>query len=169
MSLALVASTHASLPNTVSLTAAPNATTEFLGSALSSGATNLAGGINVSHVYTTQQGTVTLCGGNISYTPANGFVGQDTFGYTITNSTGGLTSLQASVTVRPALPIVLTSGTARLQLAGAAGSNYYIQASTDLLTWATIGSAVADSHGVVAFADTNAASVGSRYYRISVP
>ena len=169
MGLALVASADASLPNIVSLAAAPNATTEFLGSALLSGATNLAGGINVPSVYSSQQGTVTLCGGNISYTPANGFAGQDTFSFTITNSTGGLTSMQASVTVRSTLPIVLASGTVRLQLAGAAGSNYNIQASIDLATWTTIGSAVADNNGVVAFTDTNAASFGSRYYRTSVP
>lgn len=86
-----------------SLTAAANQTTEFPASAFLANANNAAGGtllLSVPEVYSTQHGTVTYCGSNVSYTPAAGFTGTDTFNFTVTIPGGASSSAIATVTVK---------------------------------------------------------------------
>ena len=47
---------------------------------------------------------------------------------------------------------------------GSPGETFDIQASTNLQTWQELGNAVADTNGVVQFADTNAPSFNQRFY-----
>ncbi len=168
--LALAFSTLASQA-TVSFKAAPNQTASFpTGVFLSSAAGGTTGGIGLAGPYTGKNGTVTICDGNILYTPASGFVGTDTFNVSVTNSTGGVSSALATVAVQPVPTLVMQPGNgAQIQLFGAAGTTYNIQASTNFVNWTTIGSSVADATGTVLFNDTNAVGFLTRYYRLSAP
>src|SRR5262249_33593723 len=61
---------------------------------------------------TSQGGTVTLAGGVVTYTPPPGFVGTDTFTYTVTDSGNPALSATATGTgtvTRPNQPPVITS------------------------------------------------------------
>jgi autotransporter-associated beta strand protein len=66
-------------------------------------------------------------------------------------------------------------GNGQLQLqatGGLPGFTYYIEAATDLspvIQWSNLGSAVADSGGVVSFTDTNAPLFPVRFYRALSP
>lgn len=85
-----------------SLTAAANQTTQFPTSTFLGNANNAAGGtvlLSLPAVYTTAHGTVTYCGGNVSYTPAPGFTGTDTFNFTLNIAGGANSSATATVTV----------------------------------------------------------------------
>ncbi len=59
-----------------------------------------------------------------------------------------------------------SNGKATLQFAAPAGSTYIVEASSDLLTWETIGLAEAQVDGTFAFEDVSAAQLLCRYYRI---
>jgi hypothetical protein len=64
-------------------------------------------------------------------------------------------------------PLVLqhhADGTVLLQAQGSPGENFQIQASADLQSWLDLGSAVADSNGLVQFDDTNASNYAARFY-----
>jgi len=67
----------------------------------------------------------------------------------------------------------LTNGQLQLQATGGlVGFSYTIQAATNLnpgVQWSNIGSAVADSGGVVSFTDTNAPLFPVRFYRALSP
>ena len=85
------------------LTAAANATTQFPQSAFLGNAGNLSGGIlllSLSSAYSSHNGTVTVCGGNVSYTPAPGFTGTDTFTFSISDGAGNSSTATATVTVQ---------------------------------------------------------------------
>ena len=60
---------------------------------------------------------------------------------------------------------VRANGAATFKLSGAGGRTYTIQASTDMATWANIGTATADATGVCQFDDVNAAKFPRRFYR----
>ena len=59
----------------------------------------------------------------------------------------------------------LRNGNALLRFSEIAGGPYYIQASTDLKTWADIGPAQRELNGAFQFEDVDAASFPKRYYR----
>jgi hypothetical protein len=64
-------------------------------------------------------------------------------------------------------PLVLQkqpNGTVLLQAQGYAGENFNIQASEDLFHWLDLGSATADTNGLMQFDDTNAANYPARFY-----
>ena len=85
------------------LTATANVTTQFPQSAFLGNAGNLSGGIllvSLSSAYSSHNGTVTACGGNVSYTPAPGFTGTDTFNFSISDGTGNSSTATATVTVQ---------------------------------------------------------------------
>ena len=56
------------------------------------------------------------------------------------------------------------NGSVILHAYGSPGETFDIQASTNLQTWQDLGNAVADTNGVVQFADTNAPSFNQRFY-----
>ncbi|SEU22298.1 Ig-like domain-containing protein [Stigmatella erecta] len=57
--------------------------------------------LTVTAVTQPPNGTVTLVGGVVSYTPAPGFTGTDTFTYTISDGNGGTDTATVTVTVNP--------------------------------------------------------------------
>lgn len=92
----------------------------------------------------------------------------------IVNGVGSTTSSNAALivlatTVSNVLNIV-SAGTGmvangfKIQLSGPAGSNYVIQASTDLKNWTSISTNTAPA-GTVSYTDTAATNLPFRYYR----
>jgi hypothetical protein len=57
-----------------------------------------------------------------------------------------------------------TNGTVLLQAQGSPGESFDIQASADLRSWLDLGSATADTNGLMQFDDTNAANFPARFY-----
>jgi hypothetical protein len=55
-------------------------------------------------------------------------------------------------------------GTALLEAQGYPGESFDIQASADLQTWLDLGSAIADTNGLLQFDDTNAPNYPARFY-----
>ncbi|MGB3405585.1 MAG: Ig-like domain-containing protein [Microcoleaceae cyanobacterium] len=53
----------------------------------------------------TNGGTITLDGNNFIYTPADGFVGEDTFTYTLTDGNGGFSTATITITVENTVPV----------------------------------------------------------------
>jgi hypothetical protein len=101
----------------------------------------------------------------------------DSFTYTIRDS-AGLTSVgTVNVTITSpgaqtqnlisATP--LAGGVVAVQFRGIIGVNYNIQASSDLVTWATIGQATPNALGLITFLDTTAGTAVQRFYRTQVP
>jgi hypothetical protein len=117
--------THASFTSaTISLTiavAAPTVAPVSQTVAYDSTATaitlSLGGGAAASVAVATAatHGTATASGTTITYTPATGFFGTDSFTYTATNATGTSSPATASITVSPPVisvtPATLTAGT----------------------------------------------------------
>ena len=60
----------------------------------------------------------------------------------------------------------MSNGGAKVQFAAPTGPIYLVEASTDLVTWQTIGLAEDQGGGTFAFADAYAAKFPCRYYRI---
>jgi N-acetylneuraminic acid mutarotase len=57
--------------------------------------------LTVTEVYPATSGTVTLTGGVVRYSAPAGFIGTDTFGYTVSDGNGGTTSATVTVNVMP--------------------------------------------------------------------
>jgi hypothetical protein len=58
---------------------------------------------------------------------------------------------------------------ALLMVTGSAGVTYAIQASTNLINWTQIATAIAGTNGVFTFTDSNSISFKSRFYRVVPP
>ena len=122
-------------------------------------------------------GAVSLSGSTITYTPAPGFVGADSFAYTVTDSDGLLA--QGTVNVTLTAPsgngtdvlglTVNPDGSVTVRLAGIPGFTYQVQASTDLVTWVKLGTFTAGPNGLFQLTDTHANQYPQRYYRASAP
>jgi hypothetical protein len=63
---------------------------------------------------------------------------------------------------------VLADKTVELDWTGTPGVQYDLQASTDLTTWVTIGSTVADTQGHCRYIDNDASGYQTRLYRAAV-
>ncbi len=57
----------------------------------------------------------------------------------------------------------------RMRFAGTPSLRYRVQASTDMITWVDIGSAIADNQGRCEFGDQHSAKFPQRFYRIVTP
>lgn len=89
----------------VSVSVSTNSTANPLTLALSGGAaTSVAVSTAASH------GVATASGTSISYTPAAGFAGEDSFSYTATNTAGTSSPGTVTVTVNPVVPLPPTIG-----------------------------------------------------------
>jgi hypothetical protein len=62
-----------------------------------------------------------------------------------------------------------TNGYFQLQLSSSPNTGFEIQASTDLISWTSIGSGYTDANGLLIFQDTNAASFPRRFHRAYWP
>jgi hypothetical protein len=76
-----------------------------------------------------------------------------------------------TVDIRPSLGLLAysTNGQFQFQLTGQVGSNYVVQASTDLTTWIPIATNVIPGSGFISFADPFATNFSRRYYRAMSP
>jgi hypothetical protein len=76
-----------------------------------------------------------------------------------------------TVDIRPSLGSLAysTNGQFQFQLTGQVGSNYVIQASTDLTTWIPIATNVIPGSGFIPFADPFATNFSRRFYRATLP
>jgi hypothetical protein len=61
--------------------------------------------LTVSATNSAGHGTVTFSGGNVTYTPVNGFVGTDGFTYTVTDGKGGFANANVDVNVLDQNPV----------------------------------------------------------------
>jgi hypothetical protein len=119
-------------------------------------------------------GSVSLVGGNIIYTPAANFTGADSFSYTITDGRGGFSTATATIGIRAATAensgIIesLGSGTFRVSFFGIPGRTYTIQFRETLpAAWANLTTATANPLGVYAITNTPPGAQG--YYRSRFP
>ncbi len=132
----------------------------------------------------TQGGTVSLSAGEITYSPASLFVGDDTFTYTISDGRGGTATATVTVTVTPANaesvnivygPLV-TGGNFVVRFGGIPGYTYTIE-STDSLapaTWVkkqnSIAPVIAESFGIGVFEfSESTGGAPARFYRAVWP
>ncbi len=126
----------------------------------------------------TAGGTVTMDGnGFITYTPKAGFVGTDTFHYTLTSSAGSHPgTVKVTVTGVPddvtpgAISLVWTAGLGQVtaSFTGVPGVSYTLQRSATLVTgsWQDVGSMVAPASGAVSIIDASPPK-GKAFYRVS--
>ena len=85
----------------------------------------------------------------------------------VSNRAGTVTSAPAYLALNQPLrasQLLVTNGQFQFQLIGSAGSNYVIQASTDLTIWISLVTNTA-TNGYLDFTDTNAALFPGRFYR----
>jgi hypothetical protein len=115
---------------------------------------------------------------NIVYTPASGFTGTDSFTYVVSDPFGAEATNTVNVTVN-ALNVsaslanitTLPDGTMQIIASGYPGTNYWIQATTNMSTtpWTTIATNAALLNGLILFTDLCAPDYLMRYYRLAVP
>ncbi len=122
-------------------------------------------------------GTITESGGIITYSPPAGFIGEDSFTYTVNDGIWGGVSEDATVTVTvndqapaPAgsLTLVLADGTVTGTFAGVEGNTYVFERSTTLEPdeWEMIETVVAPASGVIEVSDPSPPE-GRAFYRIA--
>jgi Big-like domain-containing protein len=92
-------------------------------------------------------GSAAYANGTVTYTPANGFTGTETFNYVVTDpsglsASGTVTATVSAVTGGGAniLSLTYNSGTATIVFVGIPGATYQLQASTDLVNWTQVNS-----------------------------
>jgi hypothetical protein len=122
-----------------------------------------------------QGGTVTRAGTTVTYVPASGFNGADSFPVTFTDARGAVVNGTVNVVVGssvslPTGPIAisLAGGQASLSFLGSPGQTYAVERSTDLDEWQPAGSATAAGNGAVSFTDPSPPP-GKAFYRIVIP
>lgn len=109
-------------------------------------------------------GSVLQSGNSVTYTPASGFTGNDSFTYTIQDNRGGSNTATVAVFVYSgALPsqntVLLMPGPngLKVRFAGIPGHTYHIQRATMLspADWSTIHTVTAPAHGIMEYVDTD--------------
>ena len=88
--------------------------------------------------------------------------------YDVTSLNGTLT-ITSATTPTVASVVLLGNGHAALVGSGSPGVTYTIQATSDLVNWVDIGTALADETGAYSFEDVDAASFTIRFYRVALP
>jgi Cadherin-like domain len=125
----------------------------------------------------TQGGTVTESGGVITYTPASGFSGTDSFTYSVDDGIWGGTATETVIitvnatAVSPPpgqMTLVLSGGVATGTFTGTPGETYILERSTTLEvgSWSPVDTEIAPLSGTVVVEDPSP-PVGKAFYRIS--
>jgi hypothetical protein len=122
-------------------------------------------------------GSVSLFPDTVSYTPKAGYVGDDSFSYTIDDGHGGTTTANIMVSVLPAaaaaanmLPLALTPQGLQVSFAGIVGRTYTLQRTETLASpvWATVGQATVGTEGIAILVDPDPPA-GGAFYRTIYP
>lgn len=121
-------------------------------------------------------GSVTHVDGVITYTPASGYSGADTFSYTVSDGLWGGTTTEtviinvvATVSTPPGnVTLTLSGGTVTGSFTGTPGKTYILQRSTTLAagSWSAIDTQIAPPSGPVVVHDPSPPAVKA-FYRIS--
>jgi Alginate lyase/Bacterial Ig domain/Immunoglobulin domain len=120
----------------------------------------------------TNNGTVALANGIITYSPPTNFIGSDLLNYTLTDARGATSAGCVFLTIESAIKInsvFLTSTAIQIQAAGLpAGSNFTILAKSNLndTVWLPIATNAANISGNFIFTETNAAR---HFFRLQYP
>jgi hypothetical protein len=134
--------------------------------------------VSTAATTSTEGGSVSRSGGNLTYTPATGFTGSDTFTVTFSD---GIGTINGVITVNvigsdplftdPTLNAVLSDqigGVKRLSFTGIPGRAYGIQRSSNLGGWIQINTVTAPPGGAVTFDDPSPLP-DKGFYRIIFP
>jgi hypothetical protein len=116
---------------------------------------------------------VTLETNQVSYAPSPGFLGNDTFGYSITDGNGGFALGSALILVEPRrlaaatmFPPITSPGALQLNFTGFAALGYTVERAEALDgPWTAIGNVLTDDNGSASFTDQNPPA-GRAFYRI---
>ena len=116
--------------------------------------------------------------GTITYTPATGYVGADSFTYTVSDNYGRTVTPKVTVTVTSAggvspnvvSPPTYSNGTFRVTFAGIPSFQYTIETAGSLTgLWTYLKTATAGTNGMFEVIDSAGSSEPSRYYRTVYP
>lgn len=123
-----------------------------------------------------QGGAVTLASGIVRYQPPTGYVGPDSFTFTITDGFAGSTAIgTVNVSIRGTAGLslnivsVTTSGAGTLVVAqGIPGLNYLVQSSDNMqMSWTNLsGPLTAGSNGRFEYLDSTQPTPPQRFYRV---
>jgi autotransporter-associated beta strand protein len=155
-----------SVPATIDLMNGKNAPTDADGDAMT---------LTVNSP-STAGGTVTTDGTNVTYTSAAGYLGTDSFTYSVADGRGGVSIATVSVTVNDGraqniLSLSKTGDTVLITFAGIPGYTYVVETTTNALpttSWRPLGTNTAGTNGLWQFSDPNATNV-SQFYRSRMP
>jgi autotransporter-associated beta strand protein len=128
----------------------------------------------------TNGGTVTLSGANVTYQPLTGFVGADLFSFVVSDPYGasGTGTVLVTVSAGTAAPPIIAvppsydsgSGSFRVTFAGSPNYPYTIQwAPSPTGPWSFLQTATADTNGLFEVIDTEATPPLERFYRTVYP
>ena len=121
----------------------------------------------------TMDAVVTLQDNRVSYSPPPGFLGDDTFGYTITDGNGGFASGTALLLVEPRmlaaatmLQPITSPGAIQVNFAGFADLGYEVERAESINgPWMAIGIVTTDARGAASFTDRNPPATNA-FYRV---
>lgn len=117
-------------------------------------------------------GVVSLSGSSVSYQPPPNFFGADGFNYFLSDGQGGQSTGAVSLTiVRPTITAwqMLSNGAFHLEFSGIPNTPYTLQASSNLLNWASLSTNVTSGSGGLSVDDVNTTNLLQRYYRFIWP
>ncbi len=127
--------------------------------------TGLLPGDNITATYSTIA-TAASPAGNYVISPVlhdpNGALGN----YIVTVRPGTLTVKIGNVRITS---IACVNNRAHISASGDANLTYTIQASTDLIHWKNVGTAISDASGHLNFIDGSASNMGTRFFRAFLP
>ncbi|MES2597597.1 MAG: GDSL-type esterase/lipase family protein [Verrucomicrobiota bacterium] len=134
--------------------------------------------VNSAGPASAQGGSAAVTAGNVTYVPANGHVGADSFTAVIQDGRGGSVNGTVNVTViGTTLPSEngatigrRADGKIDLAFKGTAGAQYLIRRSLTLApgSWSTVATVTAGDDGVIPFVDPTPPA-GRAFYRIETP
>jgi hypothetical protein len=114
-----------------------------------------------------RNGTAGCGNGNALSIPSFQSIDEGRYTVVVSNNLGSVTSSPALLLLNGPLRVqsfALSSGNFSLELAGVAGGEYIIMASSDLIEWVPVFTNYAPN-GILSFSDTNAAALNYRFYR----
>jgi autotransporter-associated beta strand protein len=127
----------------------------------------------------TNGGTVTLGGGNVTYQPVTNFVGTDMFSFVVSDPYGASATGMVVVTVTPASapspnivsgPDILPNGHFHVGFAGIPGYTYTVQYSINVDgPWTTLTNLTAGGNGLFDLEDPTEPAPPTRFYRTTYP